>query len=149
MRGIARLTVTALIVLSICRTAIAQNSQARPQDQSYVVEYYYKARWGYADEFMHLFKKNHLPVLKKQIETGRILNVKIERPRYHATEDGRWDFRVTIIFKNAAAFHEPSGEESIIKNLYPEQDKFKREEQRRFEILLAHWDIPITVVPDN
>jgi hypothetical protein len=149
MRGSARLAVVALMMLSICPAAFAQISQAKPQDQSYVVEYYYKARWGYADEFLQLFKKNHLPVLKKQMETGRILNVKIEKPRYHATEDGRWDFRVTIAFKNAAAFHEPSGEEAIMKQLYPEQDKFRREEQRRFEILLAHWDVPIVSVPEN
>ncbi len=42
------------------------------QDKPYAVEYYYKARWGYADEFIRLFKKNHYPVLKKQIELGRI-----------------------------------------------------------------------------
>jgi hypothetical protein len=144
-----RLQVIALFMLLSYQVALAQNSQTKPQDQPYVVEYYYKARWGYADEFIQLFKKNHLPVLKKQIETGRILSLKIEKPRYHATEDGRWDFRVTIVFKNAAAFHDPGNEEAIIKQLYPEQDKFKREEQRRFEILLAHWDVPIVGVPDN
>ena len=140
----------ALLFIACCYSLTAfVYSQPRSQDQSYVVEYYYKARWGYADEFIQLFKKNHLPVLKKQVEMGRILSVKIEKPRYHATEDGRWDFRVTIVFKNAAAFHEPSGEEAIIKQLYPDQDKFKREEQRRFEILLAHWDVPIVGVPEN
>lgn len=77
-------------------------------------------------EFLRLFKKNHLPVLKKQVEAGRILNVKIKKPRYHATEDGRWDFRVTIAFKNAAAFHEPSGEEAIIKQLDPDQTTFQK-----------------------
>jgi hypothetical protein len=129
--------------------AIAQEAR---QDQSYVVEYYYKAKWGFADEFIQLFKKNHLPVLKKQVESGRILSVKIEKPRYHSTEDGRWDYRVTIAFKSAAAFHDPNApgaEEAIVKKLYPEQDKFKREEQRRFEILIAHWDVPIVAVPEN
>ncbi|HKQ72856.1 MAG TPA: hypothetical protein VJ810_03950 [Blastocatellia bacterium] len=128
------------------------DAQATQQDQPYVVEYYYKARWGYADEFIQLFKKNHLPVLKKQIETGRIVSVKIEKPRYHSTEDGRWDYRVTIVFKSAAVFHDPGApgvEEAIVKQLYPEQDKFKREEQRRFEILIAHWDVPIVGVPEN
>ena len=115
-------------------------------DEPYVVEYYYKAKWGYADEFLQLFKKNHLPVLKKQIESGRILSVKIEKPRYHATEDGRWDFRVTITFKSAAAFHAPSEEEAIVKKLYPDQAAFKREEQRRFEILISHWDVPLLTV---
>ncbi|HMY72896.1 MAG TPA: hypothetical protein PLQ88_13855, partial [Blastocatellia bacterium] len=65
---------------------------------------------------------------------------------YHATEDGRWDFRVTITFKSAAAFHSPSGEDEIIKKLYPDQTTFKREEQRRFEILISHWDVPLASV---
>ncbi len=116
------------------------------QEQPYVIEYYYKTKWGFTDEFLTLFKKNHLPVLKKQIESGRILSVKIEKPQFHSTEEGRWDFRVTIAFKSAAAFHEPSTEPAIIKQLYPDQERFKREEQRRFEILISHWDVPIVGV---
>jgi hypothetical protein len=141
-----RLMFATLLLIFSLNVAQAQTTPARPQEQAYVIEYYYKTRWGYADEFLRLFKKNHLPVLKKQVEMGRILNVKIEKPRYHATEDGRWDFRVTIAFKNAAAFHEPNGEEAIIKQLYPDQTAFQNEERRRFEILLAHWDVPLVSV---
>ena len=113
-------------------------------EQPFVVEYYYKAKWGHADEFLRLFKKNHLPVLRKQIEAGRMLRVSAVRPRYHATEDGRWDYKVTIVFKNLeAAFAPASVEEAIKKELFPDQETFKREEERRFEILLAHWDVPI------
>ena len=144
-RAVRLIFIASLLALSL-EVAQAQTTPTRPQEQPYVIEYYYKARWGYADEFLRLFKKNHLPVLKKQVETGRILNVKIEKPRYHATEDGRWDFRVTIAFKNAAAFHEPSGEEAIIKQLYPDQTMFQTEERRRFELLLAHWDVPLVGV---
>lgn len=133
-------------VLLVCLLlTIAQSGFAQPQ-QPYVVEYYYKTKWGFTDEFLTLFKKNHLPVLKKQIESGRILSVKVEKPRYHATEDGRWDFRVTITFKNAAVFDQPSPEAEIIKQLYPDQVTFKKEEQRRFEILISHWDVPIVNV---
>ena len=116
------------------------------KEEPFVAEYYYKAKWGYADEFIRLFKKNHFPVLRKQVEQGRILKVTAVKPRYHATEDGRWDYRVTIVFKNAAVASDSSGEEAIIKQLYPDQDTFRREEQRRFEILLAHWDVPIVDV---
>ena len=143
MKAIARTILMAILLGSVLLVS-AQNTKA--QDQPFVAEYYYKAKWGYADEFLELFKKNHLPVLKKQIESGRILSVKIEKPRYHATEDGRWDFRVTIVFKSAAAFHSPSDEEEIVKKLYPDQVKFKNEERRRFEILIAHWDVPIVTV---
>ena len=35
-------------------------------------------------------------------------------------------------------------EERMIRQLWPDQATYKREEQRRFEILLAHWDLPVT-----
>ena len=112
-------------------------------NQPYVIEYYYKAKWGYADEFLALFKKNHYPVLKKEMELGRILKVSMSAPRFHATEDGRWDYRVTIVFKNSATANDNFDSAPLIKQLYPDQETYKREEQRRFEILDAHWDLPI------
>ena len=140
-----------LLMLFICLTMNSptkgQTPQPRPNDEPFVADYYYKAKWGYADEFIRLFKKNHFPILKKQMETGRILSVTAVKPRYHATEDGRWDYCVTIVFKNMAAASDQASEEPIIKQLYPDQETFKREEQRRFEILIAHWDVPLVSVP--
>ncbi len=114
-------------------------------DQPYTVEYYYKVQWGHQQEFLSLFLKNHYPLLKKIESTGRIVSVKIESPAYHTTEDGRWDYRVTIRFKNSAlATTANPDEEQFIKELWPDQETYKREEQRRFEILLGHWDLPVT-----
>jgi hypothetical protein len=143
--------VLALTVFREMQPMSRAQSQSQPkvrkQDQPFIVEYYYTTKWGYADEFIRLFKKNHYPVLKKQIETGRILQVTAVKPKYHATEDGRWDYRVTIVFKNLESAFAPSGEEETIKKqLYPDQETFRREEQRRFEILRAHWDVPIESV---
>ena len=116
---------------------------SQPQERPFVVEYYYKARWGHADEFIDLFRKNHWPVLKKQIEGGRILRVTAARPRYHTTEDGRWDYRITIVFRDVRAAYEHADEAALKRELFPDQETFRREEQRRFETLLAHWDLPI------
>ena len=116
---------------------------AETKDQPYVIEYYYKAKWGHAEEFLTLFKKNHYPVLKKEMELGRMVKVTMATPRYHATEDGRWDFRVTIVFKNAAIANDNFDSAALIKQLYPDQETYKKEEQRRFEILDSHYDIPI------
>jgi len=112
----------------------------------FVVEYYYKAKWGYADEFLQLFKKNHYPLLKKEVEMGRLLKVWMDQPRYHATEDGRWDFRVTIVFKNATVANEPFDEDAIKKQLWADQATYAKEESRRFAILDGHWDVPIKTV---
>ena len=112
-------------------------------EDPYVVEYYYKAKWGYADEFLKLFKKNHYPVLQKETEMGRILRVSMTSPQLHATEDGRWDYRVTIVFKSAAIANDNFDTEALLKQMYPDQDTYKKEEQRRFEILDGHWDVPV------
>jgi len=109
------------------------------------MEYYYKVQWGHQKEFFDLFLKNHYPLLLKHVESGRILSVRIEQPANHGTEDGRWDYRVTIRFKNSTlATTANPDEERIIKQLWPNQESYQREEQRRFEILLAYWDMPIT-----
>jgi hypothetical protein len=129
--------------------AFAQASQAPITEKPFVVEYYYKARWGFADEFIRLFKKNHFPVLNKEKELGRILAVTTASPRYHGTEDGRWDYRVTITWKNVGVTQDSFDSTTITKQLFPDQDTFKREEQRRFEILLAHWDLPVVDVDLN
>jgi hypothetical protein len=119
---------------------------APSQDARYVVEYYYKVRWGHQAEFLSLFRKNHVPVLARETATGRILEVIAEAPRYHATEDLRWDYRVTIVFRDAAAAAAaPLGEEEM-RALFPDKVAFEREEQRRFEILDAHWDVPVVAL---
>ena len=135
---------TALLSFAIA-LPILSRTQAAPttSDKPFVVEYYYKTKWGHADEFLTLFKKNHYPLLKKGVESGRVIKVWMDQPRYHTTEDGRWDFRVTIVFKNAAVANEPVDESALQKQLYPDQETFQREEQRRFEILDAHWDLPV------
>ena len=120
-------------------------------DQPYTMEYYYKVQWGHQQEFLQLFLKNHYPLLEKVVASGRMLQVKIEAPANHMTEDARWDYRVTIKFKNStAATTADPAEASLIKQLWPDQETYQREEQRRFEILAAHWDLPVTnITPSN
>lgn len=138
-----------LLLLWICAAGLPLVAQGAPPqggaNQPYTMEYYYKVQWGHQQEFLNLFLKNHYPLLKKEVESGRMLAVKIETPANHMTEDARWDYRVTIRFKNStvATTADPQ-EEAFIKQLWPDQETYKREEQRRFEILQAHWDLPVT-----
>ena len=133
-----------LLLLCLILLPISSPAQSVPETgKPFVVEYYYKAKWGHADEFLQLFKKNHYPLLKKQVEMGRMLKVWMDQPRYHTTEDGRWDYRVTIVFKSAAIANDNFDSAALIKQLFPDQETYKKEEQRRFEILDGHWDLPI------
>jgi len=138
-----------LFVLLLAGSVPSCFSQGAPPqggaNAPYIVEYYYKVQWGHQQEFLDLFKKNHYPLLLKMVERGRMLSVKIETPANHMTEESRWDYRVTIRFKNSTlATTANPDEEQVIRQLWPDQATYKREEQRRFEILLAHWDLPVS-----
>jgi hypothetical protein len=135
-----------LLFAALAQALFAQGAPPHAAaDQPYTLEYYYKVQWGRQQEFLTLFLKNHYPLLQKNVESGRMLSVKIETPANHMTEDARWDYRVTIRFKNSTlATTANPDEEKLIKQLWPDQATYQREEQRRFEILLAHWDLPLT-----
>jgi TRAP-type mannitol/chloroaromatic compound transport system substrate-binding protein len=144
-----RMWISAVAVAAMTMAGYAgarQSGAAEGKEQPYVVEYYYKAKWGHAEEFLALFKKNHYPVLKKEMEMGRILKVSVAAPRLHGTEDGRWDYRVTIVFKSAAVANDNFDSEALTRQIYPDQESYKKEEQRRFEVLEGHWDLPVKEV---
>ena len=107
------------------------------------VWYFYRVKWGFQAEFEELFRRNHYPVLMEGQKRGRITGVKVYTPTYHGDGRADWTFAVEIRFRDAAAFVAPSGDDEIAKQLYPDQAKFRKEEQRRFEILDAHWDVPL------
>src|SRR5262245_42112582 len=113
---LSRLIVLCLFV-SVAAGALAQQA---PASKPYVVEYYYKVKWGHQQEFLDLFRKNHYPLLKKQIEMGRMTSVTVVAPRYHMSEDARWDYRVTIVFKDIEAALGEFDEQALIKQLYPD-----------------------------
>ena len=105
--------------------------------------FFYKVKWGHQEEFVDLFQKNHYPVLQAQIKAGRMTSVRTFVPTYHGDGKADWTFAVAITFKDTAAMMGPSGEEEIVRRLYPNRAQFLKEEQRRFEILDAHWDAPL------
>jgi hypothetical protein len=140
MKKTIALAIALLFAFALPMRTLAQEGPVR-------AAYYYKVKWGYQDEFERLFFKNHYPVLKAQMGDGpRITSVEVMRPAYHGDGRADWTFLVVITFANMSAFVGPNQEAAIQKRLYPDQETFKKEEQRRFEILDAHWDVPLVVV---
>lgn len=141
-------TAVAVLVMAALTGAVGILRAQAPAAQSSaraerIAWYFYRVKWGYQEEFVTLFRKNHLPVLQAEIKSGRMTSVRTFVPTYHGDGRADWTFAVQITFKDAAAMNGPSGEDEIVKKLYPDQATFKKEEQRRFEILDAHWDVPL------
>lgn len=116
---------------------------AQDKKDYFTIENYYKVKWGYAEEFIHLWKVNHYPLLKKAIDKGDLISVEAEKPKLHSGEDTRFDFKVTLVFKNEKLAFDPNLTEPYKKQLYPDLEKLKKDEQHRFELLIAHWDVMI------
>jgi len=146
--GFAWLVVLA-VFLMLARPTPAQQP-ARPNDggpdKPYVVEWVYKVKWGHADEYWQLFKKYQIAILNREKELGYVTSYTVYRPSLHTGEDTRWEFTVLITYKNQAA----SGHgREITRQLFPDQDALKRDENRRWELVEAHWDLPIRAIDPN
>ena len=131
------------IILLIISIFLIVNAQAQDKSSYFTIENYYKVKWGFADEFINLWKVNHYPLLKKAIDKGDIISVEAEKPKLHSGEDTRFDFKVTIVFKNEKLAFDPNLTKQYEKQLYPDLEKLKKDEQHRFELLIAHWDVMI------
>lgn len=148
MRPAIRLTTTLLMLaVTPVLTGIATDVQA-PSAQTAQAQtttwYFYTVKWGFQEEFLDLFQKNHYPVLKARMDAGYYTSVRTYQPRYHGDGKADWTFAVELVAKEGAT-NVPS-EEEVIRKLYPDQVKFRDEEKRRFELLDAHWDVPLVPI---
>ena len=145
------LAATALIfLLAGVPHARGQQTSASPSvsasNKPYLVEWVYKVKWGHADEFWQIFKKYQIPVLNREQELGYVTSYTVYKPGLHTGEDTRWEYRIVITYKNQAS----SGHGAeITKQLFPDQATLKREENRRWELTEAHYDLPIRVIDPN
>ena len=136
-RVIATLVVVLAGTLAVGAQAPAKQAGGEPK----TTWYFYTVKWGYQDEFVDLFQRNHYPVLKAKQKAGQFLSVRTFVPEFHGDGRADWTFAVELVVPPNAP-STPSDEE-IISKLYSDRAKFAKEEQRRFEILLAHWDVPL------
>src|SRR5207302_11163449 len=110
------------------------SADARP-----VVESYYMMAPGEADEWLELYRTQHLPVLKQRQREGRILQIVICRPFLHEGEPA-WDFKVILAYLDFAALGDRTHFDAIERRLYPDWDAHQRAERHRWEITVKHRD---------
>lgn len=132
--------------LAVFVAALGASPAVHAQEVPYQVAYFYKVRWGFQQEFERLFFKNHYPILMVEKQNGRIRDVQVFRPTFHGEGRADWTFMTVITFTSWQALGAPSEEEAIARRLFPEQEAFRKEEARRFEIIDAHWDVPLVPV---
>jgi hypothetical protein len=141
---LSMLIFTTVAAMPVVAAAQAQPAAAKPV----IVEWVYRVQYGHKDEWWRIFKKYQIAILERQKQLGYVKEYTIYAPSLHTSEDSRWDYRIIIVRASADA---PAGqsEGEIAKQLFPDQETFTREENRRWELTTNHWDLPIHVVkPD-
>ena len=126
----------------------AVNTASATTTQSETVEWVYRIRYGFHDEWFQIFRKYQIAILERQRQLGYVLDYTVWAPGLHTTEDSRWDYRIVIIRTSHDA---PAGqsEAEIAKQLFPDQAAFRRDENRRWELTTNHLDLPIHQVDPN
>jgi hypothetical protein len=111
------------------------------------IEYYYRLAPGGGSEWLALYKRNHNPLLKELMKEGLLKSEKLYTRRFHA-ESPAWDYKIVMIWRDWAALEEARTRESeILKSLYPNQEDHDRQEKRRWELTVSHWDDVLVEVP--
>jgi hypothetical protein len=131
------IVLSALFGLGAEAQAPAQQAAGEPK----TVWFFYTVKWGSQDEFLDLFQRNHYPILKEMEKNGLYLSVKTFVPENHG--DGRADWTFAVELVEPATRPASPTEADIVAKLYPDRAKLQKEEQRRFELLVAHWDVPL------
>ena len=132
---------SAVLALALMGPASVTYAQApKPTAKGYEVEWVYRVRYGFIDEWWDIFRKYQIPILEREKALGYVLDYRVYHPQLHVDEASRWDYRVEITYKDAeGARHE----EEVTNALFPDSATRKREENRRWELTTNHWDLPI------
>src|SRR3954462_16031562 len=110
----SRILMAAAILAAVAlpgHTSAAQAPAAQAASRAErTVWYFYRVKWGFQDEFVSLFRRNHFPVLKEEMKGGRIKDLRTFVPTYHGDGRADWTFAVVIVYRDIGAMTGPSGD---------------------------------------
>jgi len=127
---------TAVIALAWGLEAQAPSASA---DSHPVVESYYKIFPGKTEEWLELYRTQHLPILRQRQRDGVITGIVIYRPFLHQGAPA-WDFKVLLTYRDFTAMGDRTGFDATERRLYPDWEAHQRAERHRWEVTEKHWD---------
>lgn len=113
-----------------------------------VVESFYKIAPGKTDEWLELYRTQHLPILEERKREGHILEIELFRPFLHQGGPP-WDFKVILKYRDFTAIGDRAHFDATERRLYPEWEAHRAKERRRWEITDKHWDDIMLEVSTN
>jgi hypothetical protein len=120
--------------------AFSQGNNGAGEGKNVVSVSFYKLPPGRQDEWLALYKKYHLPIMKYEKEHGQVISETIyTRAAHHVSPS--WD--IAIVFVAPPPGKRPKPEKSrgeLIRSLFPDLDDYVKGERQRWSLTLEHWD---------
>jgi opacity protein-like surface antigen len=129
-----------ILASAFAAAAIFSAQAAVAADQPYQVEWVYHVKYGYQQEWWKLFQKYQVAILDREKQLGFVSEYHIDKPGLHTSEDARWDYRIVITYPS---YDGSRHEGDVERQLFPDRAVLNRDENRRWELTLNHWDLPI------
>ena len=123
-----------LLMLAVALVPLDAVAQQNPAARApFVVEQTYWIKPGKELQFLGLFEKTQVPLLRAKIKDGSALWVRLSKPGFNATND-QWDLRVTV------AWRDP---DSAMGQIPPAKAPLALERQLMEELIVEHTDVPV------
>ena len=133
-RAVFWVLLIAVVVVPLGGTPREEDDELQP-----VVESYYRLAPGKTEEWLALYTKEHLPILRQRQKAGDIERIVIYRPFLHQGGPP-WDYKVILVYRDFEALGNRAAFDAAERRLYPVWETHRQAEQRRWEITAQHWD---------
>jgi hypothetical protein len=131
----------AAIAALIPAGASAQRNAAL--DAPFVLEHSYWLQRGETERFLTLFNKNKLPLLKRELAEGRVLWMRIARPRLSSNAGSQPELRLTIAWRNSVVAWDDVDPSRFVQSMFKDEQQWRAEEAEREKLVVSRADVPI------
>lgn len=133
------LWLTAIVAAGLPIAAV-QAQSASAISKSYTEEWVFQVRWGHQQEWWRIFQKYQIATLDREKKLGLVKDFVVQVPGLHASDDRRWDYRIIVTYPDYQSSRQG---DDIEKQIFPDAEARERDERRRWDLTVNHWDLPI------
>jgi hypothetical protein len=129
--------------IATCAPTAASAQRNAAVDAPFVLEHSYWLEGGQTARFLALFRKNKLPLLKRELAEGRILWIRISQPRLRSNAGSQPDLRLTIAWRNSVVAWDDVDPSRFVAALFPNRKQWEAEEAERERLVASRADVPV------
>ena len=135
-----RLLIPLLAFIALLPVQSVAAQQPAATQAPFVVEQTYWIKPGKELQFIELFEKNRVPMLRARVKEGHILWMRLSKPQFNAVNE-QWDLRLTVAWRSA---DNAMDRIALAKTqMAKESQRMSMEQQIMDELILARTEVPV------